>query len=143
MTTLKKKIKVKVERTIPGPLVEVFDAWLNPKFRGNPWNAGDKVILDPRVDGLFYSAIMGMPHYGRFTKVKRPAQIQHTWVSPNTLGHESLVTVTFQKEGKDTRMSLVHVGLPDTPKGRSHNDGWNYFLDILSGQFNGAAGKGK
>ena len=38
--------------------------------------------------------------------------MQHTWVSPNTLGEESTVTLTFQKQGEETLMTLVHSGLP-------------------------------
>ncbi len=53
-----KTIEIKVERTIPAPLVEVFDAWLNPKVPGNPWNAADKFSLDPKVDGLFFWRMM-------------------------------------------------------------------------------------
>jgi hypothetical protein len=56
-------------------------------------------------------------------------------VSPNTLGEESTVTVTFRKQGKDTRMALVHSDLPDTESGRGHERGWNYFLDVFREQF--------
>jgi uncharacterized protein YndB with AHSA1/START domain len=129
MNKTKKTIKVKVVRTIPAPLGAVFDGWLNPKIPGNPWNAADKLIFNPQVDGFFYWSIEGIPHYGRFTEVKRPARIQHTWMSPNTSGLESTVTVTFKSKGKDTMMTLVHSGLPDTGGGRSHEKGWNYFLD--------------
>jgi uncharacterized protein YndB with AHSA1/START domain len=130
-----KTIEFKIERTIPTSPGDAFDGWLNPKIPGNPWNAADKLLLDPKVDGFFYWAVRGTPHYGRFTKIERPGRIQHTWMSPNTLGQESTVTVTFEKNGKDTRMTLVHSGLPDTDGGRSHDKGWNYFLDIFPGQF--------
>ena len=80
-----KTIEIKVERTILAPLDEVFDAWLNPKIPDNPWNAAEKFILDPKVDGLFYWLLKGTAHYGRFARVERPGRIQHTWVSPNTL----------------------------------------------------------
>jgi uncharacterized protein YndB with AHSA1/START domain len=103
----------------------------------------DKLILNPQVDGFFYWSIHETPHYGRFTEVKRPARIQHTWMSPNTSGLESTVTVTFKKKEKDTLMTLVHSGLPDTDGGRSHDKGWNYFLDIFPGQFADASGKKK
>jgi uncharacterized protein YndB with AHSA1/START domain len=141
MNKLKKTIEVKVERTIPAPLAEVFDAWLNPKVPGNPWNMADKLILNPEVDGFFYWSIDGTPHYGRFTAVRRPARIQHTWMSPNTSGLESMVTVTFKKAGADTRMTLVHSGLPDTAGGRSHEKGWNYFLNQFPAHFGGSNGK--
>jgi uncharacterized protein YndB with AHSA1/START domain len=135
MSEPKKTIEVKVERTIPAPLNEVFDAWLNPEIPGNPWNLAEKLLLDPRVDGFFYWSLKGTPHYGRFTELERPGRIQHTWMSPNTLGLESTVSVTFHKQGHDTRMILVHSGLPDTDGGRSHDKGWNYFLDTFPQQF--------
>ncbi len=135
MKSSKANLEFRFERTIPAPPGEVFDGWLNPRIPGNPWNKADKLLLNPEVDGFFYWALKGTPHYGRFTEMKRPVRMQHTWVSPNTLGEESTVTVTFEKQGKDTRMTLVHSGIPDTDAGRGHEKGWNYFLDIFPGQF--------
>ena len=88
MTTAMKTIEVKVERTISAPPGEVFNAWLDPKTPGTPWNMGGKMLLNPHVDGLFYLKGKSVPHYGRFTEMERPAHLQHTWVSPNTLGEE-------------------------------------------------------
>ena len=138
-----KKIEFKFERTIPAPPGEVFDAWLNPKIPGTPWHEGDKLILNPKVDGLFYWLIMGTSHYGRFTEVERPDIIQHTWMSQNTLGEESTVTVTFKKKGENTLMTLVHSDLPDTDGGRSHDEGWNYFLNKLVDHFGSSARRRK
>ena len=135
MTNAKKTIEVKVERTIPAAPAEVFDGWLDPKIPGNPWNMAEKLLLNPEVDGFFYWLVRGNSHYGRFTEMKRPSRMQHTWVSPSTLGEESIVTVTFEKQGEDTRMTLVHSGLPDTDGGRGHEKGWNYFLNIFPEQF--------
>jgi uncharacterized protein YndB with AHSA1/START domain len=141
MTELKKTIEVKVERTIPAPLAEVFDAWLDPKIPGNPWNMAEKLLLNPRVDGFFYWVIQGTAHYGRFTEVERPRRIQHTWMSRSTSGEESTVTVTFQKKGEDTLMTLVHSNLPDTEGGRGHEKGWNFFLDNFRKKFADDSGK--
>lgn len=141
MENSKKTLEFKLERTIPAPVPEVFDAWLNPKIPGNPWNAAEKFILDPQVDGLFYWTLKGTSHYGRFTVVERPARIQHTWVSPKTMGIESTVTVTFKKKGDETLISLVHSDLPDHELARGHEKGWNYFLDVLSEQFGNGSRK--
>jgi uncharacterized protein YndB with AHSA1/START domain len=135
MKSKSKKLEIKVERTIPASPREVFDGWLNPKVPGNPWYEGNKVIFNPKVDGLFYWYISKTPHYGRFTKIKRGAQIQHTWMSPYTLGEESMVTVTFKKRGKDTLMTLIHTGLPNNEGGRGHEEGWSYFLDKVVRRF--------
>ena len=137
MKNSKKTIEVRVERVIPAPPGQVFDGWLDPKTPGTPWNENDKLILNTEVDGFFYWLIRGTSHYGRFTKIQRPVQVQHTWMSRNTSGEESIVTVTFKKKGKDTLMALVHSGLPDTDGGRSHQQGWNYFLDKLIKTFDG------
>jgi len=108
-----KTIEVKIERTIPASPGELFDGWLDPKIPGNPWHAAERFLLDAKVDGLFYWRLRGTSHYGRFTELDRPDRMQHTWVSPNTLGEESMVTVTFKKQGEDTLMTLVHSDLPD------------------------------
>jgi len=137
-----KTLEFKFERTIPAAPNEVFDAWLNPRIPGNPWNAAERFLLDAKVDGLFYWTLKGTAHYGRFTEFEWPSQMQHTWVSPNTLGHESTVTVTFKKKGEDTLMTLVHSNLPDTNEARGHERGWHYFLGIFCEQFgNGSPGK--
>ena len=138
-----KTIEIKVERTIPAPSGEVFDGWFDPKIPGNPWNAAEKFLLDAKVDGLFYWRLKGTSHYGRFTEIERPGRIQHTWVSPNTLGMESTVTVTFKKQGEDTLMTLVHSEIPDTDAGQGHEKGWNNFLDIFPGQFRNDSRKEK
>jgi len=108
---------------------------LNPTVPGTPWNAADKFVLDPKVDGLFYWTMRGTAHYGRFTELQRPARLQHTWMSPNTSGLESKVTVTFTPQGKNTLMTLVHEGLPDTDGGRGHENGWRFFLGGFCEQF--------
>src|SRR5580698_2273307 len=114
MSKQRKTITVKVERTIAAPAAKVYDAWLNPEVPGNPWNMGSKLLLNPKVDGFFYWLVHGTPHYGRFTQVSRPSRLQHTWMSPYTRGLESTVTVSFKKKGKETLMSLVHSGLPNS-----------------------------
>jgi uncharacterized protein YndB with AHSA1/START domain len=141
MSNPTKTIEVKVERTIEAPVEEVFAAWLDPKVPGTTWNAADKFVLDAKVDGLFYWAMKNTSHYGRFTEITRPQRIQHTWVSPSTLGLESKVTVTFKQQGEDTLMTLVHSGLPDTEGGRGHEKGWNYFLGTFHEQFGKASRK--
>ena len=59
MTTATKTLEIKVERTIPAPPGEVFDAWLDPKIPGSPWHENEKLIADPKVDGLWYWLSVG------------------------------------------------------------------------------------
>jgi uncharacterized protein YndB with AHSA1/START domain len=143
MKNRKKTREFKFERTIAAPPGEVFDAWLNPKIPGNPWNAAEKFILDPKLDGLFYWTLNGTCHYGRFTDFERPSRMQHTWMSAKTLGEESIVTLTFKKQGEDTLMILVHSDLPDHELARGHEKGWNYFLEVFREQFGNGSRKEK
>lgn len=136
-----KTIEIKVERTISAPAAEVFDAWLDPKTPGTVWNAAEQFRVEPKVGGLFYWALRGTAHYGRFTEIARPHRIQHTWVSPNTLGRESWVTVKFEDLGGATRMTLVHSDLPDTDEARGHERGWSYFIGVFFEQFGSGSRK--
>lgn len=138
MTLTTKTIELEFERVIAAAVDEVFDAWLDPAIPGKPWHGAAKLIFAPEVDGLFYFRTHRkeggggeISHYGRFTAIDRPGRIQHTFVSPFTWGLESLVTVTFKGKGGDTLMNLHHGGLPDDEKGRRHELGWNYLLDVL------------
>jgi uncharacterized protein YndB with AHSA1/START domain len=143
MSTNVKTIELKFERTISAPPGEVFDGWLNPKIPGNPWNMAEKLLLNAQVDGFFYWLIKGNSHYGRFTEMERPSRIRHTWMSRSTLGEDTMVTLTFKRQGEDTLMTLVHSGIPDSEAGRGHEKGWNYFLDIFPEQFGNDSRKEK
>jgi uncharacterized protein YndB with AHSA1/START domain len=135
-TTSTKTVEIKVERTIPAPPSEVFDAWLDPKIPGTPWHENKKLIVDPKVDGLWYwLALGGVPHYGRFIEIDRPGRIQQSWMSRNTLGEESIVTVTFEKKGEFTLLTLVHSGLPNDAMAKGHEKGWNYIFGKFSNIF--------
>lgn len=67
--------------------------------------------------------------------LERPGRIRHAWVLPSTVGLESTVTLTFEKRGDGTPLTLVHSGLPDDEKAKSHQNGWNSFLDLFHGNF--------
>jgi uncharacterized protein YndB with AHSA1/START domain len=136
-------IDVTVERTLMTTPEKAFSAWLNPKVKGTPWNMGEKILLTPKVDGFFYWLVHGTPHYGRFTKVQKSKQVQHTWMSPYTEGHETTVTVTFKKVSEGTLMTLVHSDLPNNSKGRAHIEGWNAFMDAFPKNFKSATKKKK
>jgi uncharacterized protein YndB with AHSA1/START domain len=129
-------LEIKVERTIAAPPREVFDAWLDPKIPGSPWHQNEKLIVDLKVDGLWYwVSLGGTAHYGRFIEINRPGRIQHSWMSRNTLGEDSTVTVTFQTKGEGTLMTLVHSGLPNEDMAKAHEKGWNSIFDKFSNIF--------
>jgi uncharacterized protein YndB with AHSA1/START domain len=134
-----KTIDVKVSRLIPGPAAEVFDVWLDPESPGAPWYGAKRIIMNARVDGLFYwasdSAGVARPHFGRFVAIERPRRVEHTWMSEHTRGLETTVELTFQARGDDTQLTIVHRGLPDDQGGRDHERGWTHFLTQIERHF--------
>jgi uncharacterized protein YndB with AHSA1/START domain len=130
---------ITVTRSIPAPVEDVFDVWIDPKSPGGPWFGADRVILNPVVDGLFYLAAKHegrtWPHYGRFVRIERPRQVEYTWVSEGTQGVESIVAVTFDPQGDGTEVTLRHSGVPDDEMGRKHEQGWAWVLSMLAQRF--------
>lgn len=123
---------------------EVFDVWTDPSCPGGPWfgpnndKQQSKVILAAKVDGLFYHFVavpaqaMTFTHYGRFTRMERGAVVEHTWVSEDTQGRESVVTTTFTAKDGGTYVELTHAGLPDDEKAKQRLAGWQWVLGALS-----------
>ena len=57
-----KQTELTLSRTIAASPGEVFDVWIDPRSPGGPWFGATKVLLDARVDGLFYNMLA---HEGR------------------------------------------------------------------------------
>ena len=134
-----KETELTLTRTIRASPAEVYDVWLDTKSPGGPWFGSTRVILDPKVDGLFYHSTRwegrDWAHYGRFVTLDRPRRIEHTWVSEGTRGLESVVSLTFEPEGSQTRVTLRHTGVPDDEFGRTHKDGWGFVLGAIEQKF--------
>lgn len=92
--------------------MDQFEKRFRSKIPGTPWAEKDELIFNPKLNGLFYWLIRGNAHMSR-----------------STLGEESTVTITFSKQGDETKMTLLHTDLPDREWARGHEGGWNYFLD--------------
>jgi uncharacterized protein YndB with AHSA1/START domain len=134
-----KTFDLTVSRTVNASAADVFDVWLDPKSPGGLWFGVERVILNPVVDGLFYHSVRhegrSWPHYGRFIRLDRGRTIEHTWMSEATRGLESIVTITFVSSGAGTEVTLRHTNVPDDDMGRSHKDGWTWYLDTLAERF--------
>lgn len=131
-----KMTEVTVSRTIRASAAEIYDVWLDPKSLGGPWAGATHVIMDPKVDGLFFQSAehegRAWPHYGRFLKLEKGRRIEHTWVSEATRGIESIVTITLEPKGDATEMTLHHAKIPDDEMGRGHKDGWEWVLNMVA-----------
>ena len=132
-----------VERVIPGPIDQVFDAWLNPDqlqrwMTPGPGMTVPRATVDPRVGGRFHIT-MGMQgreiaHDGEYRVIDRPNRLVFTWIS-EPAGH-SLVTIDFKKiDERTTRIALTHEQLPSVKARDSHRGGWSGILEALARAF--------
>ena len=136
ISILEKTVEITVERTIPAAPDDAFNAWLDPAVPGAFGHQNEQLIVDLKPEGLWYwRSLGGTPHYGRFIELARPGRIQHSWMSPNTLGKESIVTVTFQATDSGTLMTIRHSGLPNAEMGAAHETGWNTILGAFANGF--------
>jgi uncharacterized protein YndB with AHSA1/START domain len=128
--------RVEVTTTIHAPPEQVFDAWLTADRMAHFLCAGDthvaSVDVDPRVGGAFRIVMANdkgsYDHQGRYLEIQRPERLRFTWASAATQGDDSEVTVTFEASEGGTRVTLVHVGLPDATAADRHEGGWQSIL---------------
>ena len=92
-----KTLTLKLSRVIAGTPAKVFDAWMDPKKRCNPWSHGKTLGLAPKAGSVF-CILIGKKAYifGRVLKTIQGKSLQHTWMSSYTRGMESIVTLHFK-----------------------------------------------
>jgi uncharacterized protein YndB with AHSA1/START domain len=143
MTAPIRTYELTLNRTIAASPEEVYDAWLDPRLPCNPWHGCQRLDWNPRVGGLWYflRVLSGddhphdRPHFGRFAILERGKKIQLDWMSYNTRGLESVVTVTLHPKGGETLLTLKHANIPDDELGHAHEGGWAHCSNLLEQQF--------
>jgi uncharacterized protein YndB with AHSA1/START domain len=97
---------------------------------------GTDVEFDARPGGTYKVDIRGdHPALGEFVEVVPNEKVVFTF-GWNTADHpipagSTKVAITLTPEGDETRVRLVHSGLPEDAVD-DHGDGWQYFLDRLN-----------
>ncbi len=134
-------LELTVNKTIEGPVEEVFDAWLDvhklSQFmlpaEGMP---NPVVTMDPRIGGAFEIIMQvgeeKIAHHGTYQKIDRPHAISFTWNSPFT-AEGSVVNLSFAEKGKKrTHVILHHQHFLNEMMRDNHNQGWSRILDQLA-----------
>jgi uncharacterized protein YndB with AHSA1/START domain len=128
---------VRLERVLPAPVDEVFDAWITPS-RMAQWLApvGWAEVEADAVEGGRLRVVMTdgdvrIEHAGEFLEVRRPTRLSFTWRSEYTGNEPSVVTVDLQDEGGSTLLVLHHDRLPPDARA-SHEGGWSAILERLA-----------
>jgi uncharacterized protein YndB with AHSA1/START domain len=127
MAELTREVLVKAEPST------IFELLTEP---GRQSWLGTDVEFDARPGGIYKVAVSGQhPALGEFVEVVTDERVVFTfgWSEP---GHpipsgSTKVAITLIPEGDETRVRLVHSGLPDDAI-TDHEKGWQQILDQLA-----------
>ena len=140
LTTIAVKPSLTIKRRFNASPEKVFSAWTDAK-KMKRWMGPGQVFAkhtesDPRVGGR-YRIIMQAPSgeefdvSGVFREVIDNERLVYTWGGTQTPERETLITVTFKRDGDGTLFTLTHELFPDDDARDSHQSGWNGALDKL------------
>lgn len=129
----------RVERVLPAPAGDAYDAWLEEDVLRDficpaPGRAAS-VSIDPRIGGQL-RFLMAFPDHkievtGEYIALERPSHISFTWRCSDTGDLESIVTVVFAPHGSsETLMTITHSKQP-APLVEKHRAGWSSVADQL------------
>jgi uncharacterized protein YndB with AHSA1/START domain len=130
-----------VSRVIDAPRALVFKAWTDPGQVARWWGPKGHVTVDYDMDirpGGAYSFHMRSPEgtdhrkRGVYREIVEPERIVFTfaWEAPDgQLGHQTLITVTFEALGAKTRLTLHQGVFDEAANCQSHVIGWTSCLE--------------
>lgn len=118
-------IEFVVSAVIPASPQEVYHAWLSTK--GHSGMTGSPAKISDKVGGTF-DAWDGYIH-GKNLELVPNTRIVQSWRTSEFSNDEpdSMIEITFEPIGSQTKLTLKHTGLP--PHGKQYEDGWveSYF----------------
>ncbi len=149
MSTMTNAPAVTVRREIEATAEELFDAWLDAEslgrwMRPNDGSGGTRdstVEVDARVGGGFrinmHAATKDILHTGIYREIDRPRRLVFTWMSVNTGGESSLVTVDFRAGSAPghTEVVLTHEQLRTPAAIEGHTKGWTMIIGNLAARY--------
>jgi len=130
-----------VARVIDAPRALVFKAWTDPDQVARWWGPKGFVTVSHDMDirpGGTYRVTMRSPQgtdhrkRGVYREIVEPERIVFTFAweeADGTLGHETLVTVTFEALGARTRLTLHQSGFESIARRDDHTGGWTSCLE--------------
>ena len=131
---------VTIVRRIKAPPARVWAAITQPILMMQWWgpDAGPTLdaVADVRPGGRFsvvFRLLNGDEHNptGIYREVVPEKKLVFTWEWPGMAERESLVTFLLKPIDGGTELTLVHERLPDEAARKSHEEGWEGFLNKL------------
>ncbi|HEX5509730.1 MAG TPA: SRPBCC domain-containing protein [Pseudolabrys sp.] len=140
MVTTATKPSLTIKRRFKAPPEKVFTAWTDPE-KVKRWMGPREVKMlraegDARVGGRFrwvMQAPDGEEHdvSGIYREVIRNEKLVFTWAWKSTPERESLVTLTFKRDGDGTLFTLNHEQFFDEDARNRHEHGWTGSMEKL------------
>ena len=134
-------IELVVSRLIDAPRALVFKAWTQQEHAARWWGPQGFTTVSCRLDaslgGSYRHAMRGpdgavYTRCGVYREVAEPERLVFTYAwedASGNLGHEMLVTVTFEAQGERTLLTLRQTGFESVPARDSHRSGWTSCLE--------------
>jgi len=136
-------LELKIERIIRAPRERVFRAWTDPKLAVQWWGPKNYpatfLEMDLRVGGVWHGQLRSvldgtvLTHRGVFREIVEPSLLSFTfaWDEVGERGLETLVTLTFEDLGGQTRFMLHQAPFVSAGERDGHVGGWNSALGRL------------
>jgi serine/threonine protein kinase len=136
---------IRLEKTVPATVDQVFAAWTNPEQMARWYAPSDDFTTpiaeaDLRVGGKYR---VGMKHKdreeanivsGQYCRVDAPRCLSFTWAweSPRADVHETQVTLEFRPRPGATDLTLIHERFREEQARKEHTEGWTGCLNRLA-----------
>lgn len=142
MTELEGGRTLHLRKTLAAPPERVFAAFVDAESLAKWWGpagfTSPSVQLDAREGGR-YRITMQPPEgdafhlRGEFREIEAPRRLVYTfvWEEPDPDDQETLVTLTFERSGDDTRLVLDQGPFKTDARHELHLAGWSETLERL------------
>ena len=133
------KPSLTIKRRFNAPPEKVYAAWIDPKklaqWMGPSGTQRVEAECDLRVSGRYaIKMVMTDDEHnvsGVYREIVPNEKLVFTWAWRSTPERESLVSLTFNKDGGGTIMTLLHEQFFDEAARDRHNAGWTGTMDKL------------
>ena len=131
-----------VTRMFNAPRALVFAAWSDPKLLAQWWGPVHHPSVSVDMDlpgGKWRNGLRSVEngeilwHHGEFIERVPPERLVFTfaWEEEGERGEETVVTITFEDFGHQTRMTLHQTPFLSVGERDGHSEGWSSSFDRL------------